>query len=85
MPLLYALKQGTPAQQTLIKTSLQQGSLDHLQAILTAISETNAIEYTRQYAADEVNCALQALEPVPDSPYKVALQDLARFAVERNF
>ena len=85
LPLLHALKKGTVKQQEIIRTSLQEGSLVHLPAILTAISATNAIEYTREYAAQEVQLALRALEPIPDSRYKEALRDLALFAVERNY
>ena len=85
LPLLHALQHGTPHQQKIIKTSLQEGNLEHLSHILTAISETNAIEYTREYAVNEVNQALHALEPIPNSIYKESLQDLALFAVERQF
>lgn len=85
LPLLHALKNGTPEQQQIIKSSLQEGSLKHLPDILTAISETNAIEYTREYAQKEMKLALEALEPVPDSIYKDSLRDLAVFAVERNY
>lgn len=85
LPLLHALKNGTLKQQEIIKSSLQEGSLNHLPEILTAIAETNAIEYTREYATNEVKLALQALEPIPDSIYKASLRDLALFAVERNY
>ena len=85
LPLLHALKNGTPHQQKIIQTSLQEGSLAHLPDILTAITETNAIEYTRQYATKEVDKALQALERIPDSIYKKSLHDLALFAVERTY
>ena len=84
MPLLHALKNGSSTQQEIIKTSLQNGSLEHLEEILTAIAQTNAIEYTREYAAKEIDQALHALEPLPDSLYKKALQDLAHFAVARE-
>ncbi|OGV48804.1 MAG: octaprenyl diphosphate synthase [Legionellales bacterium RIFCSPHIGHO2_12_FULL_42_9] len=85
LPLLHALKNGTLKQQDIIKSSLKEGNLAHLPEILTAISETNAIEYTREYATKEANHALQALKPLPNSIYKESLQDLALFAVERNY
>lgn len=84
MPLLHALKHGNQNQQTIIKTSLERGSLEHLPEILTAISNTNAIEYTREYANNEAHAAIDALSPLPDSPYKKALQELALFAVARD-
>ena len=84
LPLLHALKHGTDAQQSLIKQSLQEGSLHHLPAILDAIQTTQAIEYTKQIAAAEVDCALTALSVLPDSIYKKALQDLAHYAIQRD-
>lgn len=84
LPLLYALKHGTSAQQTIIKDSLEKGTLDYLPEILTAINETNAIEYTKEIANSEVKHALKALCTLKDSVYKEALADLANYAVTRD-
>jgi len=84
MPLLYILQQGTPAQQQLIKDSLMQNSLEHLPAVLKAIEETGAIEYTQQFALKEVKKAHLALTPLKKSIYKDALFELADYAVTRN-
>nr|HAT8712966.1 octaprenyl diphosphate synthase [Legionella jordanis] len=84
LPLLHALHHGTAEQQQLIKSSIQYGSLHNLEAILAAIEETNAIEHTRKYAESEVDRALTALQPVPPSVYKEALEELALFAIKRN-
>ncbi len=85
LPLLHALQQGNPAQQELIRESLQTGSLDYLSDILLAIEETKAIEFTRQAARQEIDKALTALEVLPDTIYKQALKDLASFAIAREF
>lgn len=84
MPLLYALQQGTPAQQEKIKQGLTQGSLEHLPEILDALKETGAIEYTQTLAEQEINQAIKALDVLPDSVYKTALADLAQYAIARN-
>ncbi|MFA5960439.1 MAG: polyprenyl synthetase family protein [Tatlockia sp.] len=84
LPLLHALQNGTPLQQQLIRDSLREGNLLHLTAILDAIEETKAIEYTRNYAAYEVDRAVTALHILPDSVYKQALVDLAQFSLERT-
>jgi octaprenyl-diphosphate synthase len=84
MPLLYALQQGTPAQQEKIKQSLTQGSLDSLPEILDALKETGAIEYTRTLAAQEVEQAIAALQVLPNSEYKQALEELARYTIARD-
>ena len=84
LPLLHALKHGTPAQQQKIKESLEIGTLDYLPDILEAISSTNAIDYTHRVAQKEVDLAILALEIMPHSIYKEALCDLAKFAVKRD-
>lgn len=85
LPLLHALKHGSEAQKQLIKTSLTEGSLAQLPAILDAIASTKAIEYTHSVAEDEVKKALSALQALPDSVYKEALKDLAQYAIARNY
>ncbi|MCA0403765.1 MAG: polyprenyl synthetase family protein [Proteobacteria bacterium] len=84
LPLIHILQTGTEIQQKLIKDSLKAGNLDNLQAILKAIEETKAIEYTKNFAREEVDKALTALIQLPESVYKKALEELALFALERT-
>lgn len=84
LPLIHALKHGTPIQQQQIRDSLSQGTLEFLPDILETIAATNAIEYTRNAAAKEVDNAISALHVLPDSAYKEALADLARYAIKRD-
>lgn len=84
LPLIHAIQQGTEKQRQLIQDSLQQGSLNNLPAILEAIKETEAIEFTRNYAADEVKKALSCLQILPNTVYKEALVELAQFAIRRD-
>ena len=84
LPLIHALKHGTPAQQLKIKESLEQGTLQYLPEVMQAITETNAIEYTRGIAEIEVERAISALDALPDSIYKDALAEIVRYAVKRN-
>ena len=85
LPVIHALKHGTPAQQIKIRDSLTQGTLKYLPEVMVAIAETNAIEYTREVAETEVSKAIAALDVLADSPYKDALIDIARYSIERNF
>jgi octaprenyl-diphosphate synthase len=84
LPLLYVLEKGNPTQQNLIKESLKKGTLDYLPEILEAIKETNAIEYTKNIATQEMNLATAALNILSDSSYKEALIKLAQYAVHRQ-
>ncbi|CAM3671720.1 octaprenyl diphosphate synthase [Rheinheimera salexigens] len=85
LPLIYALKHGTAEQQSLIKAAITDGNgLTHLDAIMAALNETKAFEYTRKIAEQEAENARQALVNIPESEYKDALLALADIAVSRN-
>lgn len=84
LPLIYALKQGTTAQQHKIKVSLKQGTLEYLPEILEAIKETKAVDYTKTIAAAEVDRAISALDVLKDSVYKQALVELALYTINRD-
>lgn len=85
MPLLHVLQQGNPAQQELIRSSLKTGNRENLPAIKEAIEATNAIAFTREFAVQEMDKALSALQVLPETPYKNALKELAEFAVKRAY
>jgi len=53
--------------------------------VLAAIESTGANAYTARQAEDEARLAAEALAPIPESPYKQALLDLARFSVHRTY
>lgn len=85
LPLIHALKHGTAAQQALIREAILEGNgMAHLQAIMTALHETRAFEYTRNLAEQEAEKARQALALLPDSEHKQALLALANIAVSRS-
>ncbi len=85
MPLLYALEQASPEQQSKIREGLIQGSLEYLPDILQALEDTKAIEYTKSLAEKEVEKATQALTILPESTYKNALCELAQYAMLRSY
>lgn len=85
LPLIYALKHGTPAQQNDIRHAIEHANRDKLDLILEAIESTGAIAYTGELANQYAKQAIQQLETVPDSPYRTALAELAKFAVERSY
>jgi octaprenyl-diphosphate synthase len=85
LPLIHALKHGTAEQQTLIRNAITEGNgMQHLDAIMTALNETQAFAYTRKLAEIEAEKARQALVDLPDSDYKQALIALADIAVSRS-
>ena len=67
LPLLYAMRQGTPAQAALIRSAIEQGGLDDFSQVLETINATGALAYTAQQAQREVDIACAAIAHLPDS------------------
>lgn len=84
LPLLYALQHATPNQQEQIRAGITQGNLDYLPVILDAITDTDAITYTKNMARLEIDRACTALNILSESEYKEALMSIAHYAIERD-
>jgi len=84
LPLIHALKRGTDAEKRVIRHAIENGGIDQLEAIISAIDSTGGLEYTTTLARAESDKALAALEGLPETPYKQALGALARFAVDHT-
>ena len=84
LPLLYAMWHGNEQQATMIRDAIEHGNgMDNLEAILTAMNETGALEYTKQQARTASQQAIKALDSIPESDFKQALIGLAHISVER--
>ncbi len=84
LPLLRAMAVGTSQQQALLREAIEQGSIERIEDVKTAIESTDAIEYTAAAAQREAEKAKEALAPFADSPYLHALSSLADFSVSRT-
>lgn len=86
LPLLHAMRHGTPEQSAMIREAIEQGNGRHLLApVLTAMQECGSLGYTRQRAEEEADKAISALQCLPETPYRQALEGLAHLAVQREF
>jgi octaprenyl-diphosphate synthase len=84
LPLIYAMQQGDDTQQALIRHAIENGGLNHIDAITQIIHSTGALEYTYQQAISEADLAKQAIKLLPESEYKKALNFLADYSVDRS-
>ncbi|MGL4473278.1 MAG: octaprenyl diphosphate synthase [Shewanella sp.] len=85
LPLIYAIKHGSPAEQEMIRHAIEHGDgTKDIDAIIAALRHCGALEYTHQRALEESQKAIDALSVLPDSDYKTALVSLAKLAVARN-
>ncbi|MDH3589012.1 MAG: octaprenyl diphosphate synthase [Gammaproteobacteria bacterium] len=85
LPLIHAMRQGTPKQAALMREAVEAGGLERIDEVMRAIESTGALQYTAQLARREAESALEALEAVPDSEYRQALSALARLSVDRSY
>ena len=85
LPLIHAIREGSPEQAQVIRQAIEQGGLEVIDQILEAIESTGAIDYTARCAKAEADLAVEALSNIPASEYKDALIALAHFAVNRNY
>lgn len=84
LPLIYAMRHGSPDQAQLVREAVETGETDKLDAVTRAVHDTGALDYTHSRARAEADAALEALARFPDSTHLDALKTLARFAINRD-
>ncbi len=85
LPLIHVMKHGDAEQVELVRQAIINGGRDQIKPILAAIQTTGAIDYTASVARKEADAAIEALQILPASVFRDALQGLAEFAVSRNY
>ena len=85
LPLIYAMRKGSPAQAQTVRHAIELGGRDDFEAVLEAITNTGALDYARAQAGREAAAACAAIERLPNSKYRDSLIQLADFAVNRNY
>ncbi len=84
LPLIYLLQHGTPEERALVRDCIANGDEAHFDEVLSAITSSGALDYTREQAEYAARRAKASVSILPDGPYKAALSALADFAVDRN-
>ena len=85
LPLIYAMRYGTPEAAALVRRAIEKGGREDFGAVLAAVRQSGSLAYTRSQAEQESRNAGAALESLPNSKYKQSLLELTRFAVERSY
>jgi len=84
LPLIYCMREGTRAQADLVREAIEQGG-GNLAAICRAVKECGALDYTESLARIHGFKAINCLLELPHSDCRMALADLAEFAIERKY
>ncbi|MBL8260408.1 MAG: octaprenyl diphosphate synthase [Candidatus Competibacteraceae bacterium] len=85
LPLIHAMRHGSPDEVQMIRSAIEQGGLEHIEIVTRTIESTGALDYTSRLAAKQAELAIANLPVLPDSPARAALIGLANFAVNRRY
>jgi len=84
LPLIYAMQKSDGKTRGIIEGSIEKGSHDHLETILSAIESSDAIAYTQSRAGKLADEAKDALAILPTTVYRDSLIALCDFAIKRK-
>jgi len=85
LPLILCREQADEEDRKLIDESIRKGDLDQLLRITSLIRGSGALDQAKQFARDRANAALAAIAPLAPSPWKDAMEQLARYSVTREY
>jgi len=85
LPLLFAMKHGTPDEAGIIRKAIEEGDSSNFQKILEIVQKTGALDHAHQQAKAESALAQAAISAFPSSQHKDALLELSTFAVTRGY
>lgn len=84
LPLIFILQKGTKQQQQLVKDAIEHARTDKLAEIQQAITDTNALEYCKQYVHHYANEAINSLDVISDNKYKQSMISLCQSLLSRT-
>jgi octaprenyl-diphosphate synthase len=84
LPLIHAMRTASAEDAEMLRTSITNGTLDHLESVIAIVRKSGGLEYTRQLAQDEVDKARALLLGIEPSVYRSALEDMADLALNRS-
>jgi octaprenyl-diphosphate synthase len=83
LPLISALQNTNGEEHELIRRSISTGGTSDLEQVIRIVQNSGALDYCRQRAQEETSLAIQALHQLPESQYRLALENLALLALDR--
>lgn len=84
LPLIYLMQNGTPEQRNLVRSCIENGDEQHFDEILTAITGSGALDYTKQEAEKAAQRAANSIASLTSGKFRDSLLQLCAFAVDRN-
>ncbi len=84
LPLILARERCNQKERELLDQAIRNGGLDDLSPVLAIIEKTDSLNSTMLVAKNMADEARQAIQDLPASPWREALEQLADYSVNRN-
>ena len=84
LPLIAAMKRGTPDERALVKSAIEAGDSDRLQEVIQIVHRTGALDVARDAAGAEAARAVTAAKQLPPGPHANCLIELATALLQRQ-
>jgi octaprenyl-diphosphate synthase len=84
LPLIAAMRRGTPDERALVKSAIEAGDSDRLQDVIQIVQRTGALDVARKAAAAEAARAVTAARQLPTGPHADCLIELATALLQRQ-
>ena len=84
LPLIAAMRLGTPDDRALVKSAIEAGDSDRLQEVIQIVHRTGALDVARQAAGAEAARAVTAARQLPPGPHADCLIELATTLLQRQ-
>jgi len=84
LPLIAAMRRGTPAQRALIRRAIEESAVGELDHIIAIVRETGALDVAHEAAATEAQRAIEAASLLPRNAHSEALVQLAASLLQRR-
>ncbi|OUY08379.1 All-trans-nonaprenyl-diphosphate synthase [Acinetobacter populi] len=85
LPLIAALKltDENAEEHQIVYKSIATGGTSQLEQVISIVKKSGALDYCMQRAREETEKAIEALQALPESEYRQALENLAQLALDR--
>ena len=84
LPLIYAMRDGSEDERNLIAQCIRDANIEKMSDVMQVIDRTNALDKSIHRAKQSSETAIAALQALPDSRYRDALERIAIYSVERS-
>lgn len=84
LPLIFARARCKPDEREILDEAIRNGGLDDLSPVLAIIRKTDSLNTAMACAMAQADEARQAIQGLPASKWRVALEQLADYSVNRN-